>query len=136
MKVARNLGKTLRAFQPTIREIQVGSTSYFPFWSYLWKDDIKTAALLIHFQDVSREFKSTLEREIGLDDMQNTYNPYRNNYSTPPVANPNDSTDVADPSESIFLLLLSINQHLLVLFAILLIRDCLVGKNISRWFSA
>ncbi|KAG4907929.1 hypothetical protein JHK86_056413 [Glycine max] len=49
-KVARNLGKTLRAFQPTIRELQ----------------------------DVSREFKSTLEREIGLDDnlspTQNTYN--------------------------------------------------------------
>ncbi|CAJ1977022.1 unnamed protein product [Sphenostylis stenocarpa] len=49
-EVARNLGKTLRAFQPTIRELQ----------------------------DVSREFKSTLEREIGLDDnlspTQNTYN--------------------------------------------------------------
>ncbi|KAJ4955141.1 hypothetical protein NE237_011924 [Protea cynaroides] len=46
-EVARNLGKTLRAFQPTIRELQ----------------------------DVSREFKSTLEREIGLDDIptQNTY---------------------------------------------------------------
>ncbi|KAF9614135.1 hypothetical protein IFM89_015454 [Coptis chinensis] len=47
-EVARNLGKTLRAFQPTIRELQ----------------------------DVSREFKSTLEREIGLDDippsMENT----------------------------------------------------------------
>ncbi|KAL5727349.1 hypothetical protein ACHQM5_000559 [Ranunculus cassubicifolius] len=40
-EVARNLGKTLRAFQPTIRELQ----------------------------DVSREFKSTLEREIGLDDI-------------------------------------------------------------------
>ncbi|KAL9237320.1 hypothetical protein vseg_011884 [Gypsophila vaccaria] len=48
-EVARNLGKTLRAFQPTIRELQ----------------------------DVSKEFKSTLEREIGLDDdprsMRNTY---------------------------------------------------------------
>lgn len=40
-EVARNLGKTLRAFQPTIRELQ----------------------------EVSREFKSTLEREIGLDDI-------------------------------------------------------------------
>ncbi|CAA0824649.1 Sec-independent protein translocase protein TATB-chloroplastic [Striga hermonthica] len=39
-EVARNLGKTLRAFQPTIRELQ----------------------------EVSREFKSTLEKEIGLDD--------------------------------------------------------------------
>ncbi|XP_073018563.1 sec-independent protein translocase protein TATB, chloroplastic-like [Primulina eburnea] len=42
-EVARNLGKTLRAFQPTIRELQ----------------------------DVSREFKSTLEREIGLDEPDN-----------------------------------------------------------------
>ncbi|KAK6135239.1 hypothetical protein DH2020_031011 [Rehmannia glutinosa] len=41
--VARNLGQTLRAFQPTIRELQ----------------------------EVSREFKSTLEREIGLDDIDN-----------------------------------------------------------------
>ncbi|KAJ0963591.1 hypothetical protein J5N97_028713 [Dioscorea zingiberensis] len=50
-EVARNLGKTLRAFQPTIKELQ----------------------------DVSREFKSTLEREIGLDDVassaNNTYRP-------------------------------------------------------------
>ncbi|XP_073145418.1 sec-independent protein translocase protein TATB, chloroplastic isoform X1 [Henckelia pumila] len=42
-EVARNLGKTLRAFQPTIRELQ----------------------------EVSREFKSTLEREIGLDEPDN-----------------------------------------------------------------
>ncbi|KAL8050872.1 hypothetical protein ABFX02_06G108100 [Erythranthe guttata] len=42
-EVARNLGKTLRGFQPTIRELQ----------------------------EVSREFKSTLEREIGLDDIKN-----------------------------------------------------------------
>lgn len=39
-EVARNMGKTIRAFQPTIKELQ----------------------------EVSREFKSTLEREIGLDD--------------------------------------------------------------------
>ncbi|KAK3013440.1 hypothetical protein RJ639_009358 [Escallonia herrerae] len=50
-QVARNLGKTLREFQPTIRELQ----------------------------DVSREFKSTLEREIGLDDIQN---PTQGNYSS------------------------------------------------------
>ncbi|CAK9185054.1 unnamed protein product [Ilex paraguariensis] len=43
-EVARNLGKTLRAFQPTIKELQ----------------------------EVSREFKSTLEREIGLDDIQSS----------------------------------------------------------------
>ncbi|KAL7147439.1 hypothetical protein ABFS83_06G107600 [Erythranthe nasuta] len=42
-EVARNLGQTLRGFQPTIRELQ----------------------------EVSREFKSTLEREIGLDDIKN-----------------------------------------------------------------
>ncbi|XP_020223977.1 sec-independent protein translocase protein TATB, chloroplastic [Cajanus cajan] len=51
-EVARNLGKTLRTFQPTIRELQ----------------------------DVSREFKSTLEREIGLDDnLSPTQNPYNSN---------------------------------------------------------
>lgn len=50
-EVARNLGKTLREFQPTIRELQ----------------------------DVSREFKSTLEREIGLDEVQN---PIQKNYSS------------------------------------------------------
>lgn len=31
------------------------------------------------FQDVSREFKSTLEREIGLDEVQN---PIQKNYSS------------------------------------------------------
>ncbi|GAY41111.1 hypothetical protein CUMW_056930 [Citrus unshiu] len=75
--VARNLGKTLRAFQPTIRELQ----------------------------DVSREFKSTLEREIGLDDIStSTQNPNNLNrtdtMSTPPsVTSTEDSQTVADPSE-------------------------------------
>ncbi|KQK18241.1 hypothetical protein BRADI_1g39520v3 [Brachypodium distachyon] len=45
-EVARNLGKTLRAFQPTIRELQ----------------------------DVSRDFRSTLEREIGLDEVSPSTN--------------------------------------------------------------
>ncbi|XP_068640271.1 sec-independent protein translocase protein TATB, chloroplastic-like isoform X1 [Aristolochia californica] len=45
-EVARNLGKTLRDFQPTIRELQ----------------------------EVSREFKTTLEREIGLDDVPPSMN--------------------------------------------------------------
>lgn len=45
-EVARNLGKTWRAFQPTIRELQ----------------------------EVSREFKSTLEREISLDDDPRSVN--------------------------------------------------------------
>ncbi|KAL3653543.1 hypothetical protein CASFOL_003224 [Castilleja foliolosa] len=56
-EVARNLGKTLREFQPTIRELQ----------------------------EVSREFKSTLEREIGLDDIDNPV-PKR------PVPNPTKPT--------------------------------------------
>ncbi|XP_031503151.1 sec-independent protein translocase protein TATB, chloroplastic [Nymphaea colorata] len=48
-EVARNLGKTLRAFRPTIQELQ----------------------------EVSRDFKSTLQREIGLDDVptQQSYRP-------------------------------------------------------------
>ncbi|XP_042386657.1 sec-independent protein translocase protein TATB, chloroplastic-like [Zingiber officinale] len=40
-RVARNLGKTLRAFQPTIRELQ----------------------------EVPKDFKSTLEQEIGIDEV-------------------------------------------------------------------
>ncbi|KAM1183750.1 hypothetical protein ACFX13_002047 [Malus domestica] len=43
-EVARTLGKTLRAFQPTIKELQ----------------------------EVSRDFKSTLEKEIGLDDISSS----------------------------------------------------------------
>ncbi|GAQ85461.1 Twin-arginine translocation protein [Klebsormidium nitens] len=44
-EVARNLGKTLKTFQPTIKELQ----------------------------DVSREFRSTLEQEIGLDEIRDPY---------------------------------------------------------------
>ncbi|KAF1878775.1 hypothetical protein Lal_00047447, partial [Lupinus albus] len=71
-EVARNLGKTLRSFQPTIRELQ----------------------------DVSREFKSTLEREIGLDDIssstQNMYNSNaRNTTSTPSSSASTNSSQIA-----------------------------------------
>ncbi|CAE6236424.1 unnamed protein product [Arabidopsis arenosa] len=61
-EVARNLGKTLRTFQPTIRELQ----------------------------DVSRDFKSTLEREIGLDEIStpNVYNQNRTNLVQPPPPPP------------------------------------------------
>ncbi|XP_066349215.1 sec-independent protein translocase protein TATB, chloroplastic-like [Miscanthus floridulus] len=59
-EVARNLGKTLRAFQPTIREIQ----------------------------DVSREFRSTLEREIGIDEVSQSTN-YRPTTIQQPAADPN-----------------------------------------------
>ncbi|XP_065869472.1 sec-independent protein translocase protein TATB, chloroplastic [Euphorbia lathyris] len=75
-EVARNLGKTLRAFQPTIRELQ----------------------------DVSREFKSTLEREIGLDDIPSqTQNPYSSNRPNPgsvisSVGSPGKSPTEADPN--------------------------------------
>ncbi|WCJ36685.1 Sec-independent protein translocase protein TATB chloroplastic [Euphorbia peplus] len=75
-EVARNLGKTLRAFQPTIRELQ----------------------------DVSREFKSTLEREIGLDDIpgqtQNRYSSNRPNSGSPipSVGSPEESPTEADPN--------------------------------------
>lgn len=55
--VAKNLGKTLRAFQPTIRELQ----------------------------EVSREFKSTLEKEIGLDELKN---PVQGNYTSNTVKPP------------------------------------------------
>ncbi|PSS04380.1 Sec-independent protein translocase protein like [Actinidia chinensis var. chinensis] len=75
-EVARNLGKTLRAFQPTIKELQ----------------------------DVSREFKSTLEREIGLDEIQsstqNTYSSTKTSTTPSPssIASPEASQTVADPN--------------------------------------
>ncbi|KAE8682329.1 Sec-independent protein translocase protein TATB [Hibiscus syriacus] len=68
-EVARNLGKTLRAFQPTIRELL----------------------------EVSREFKSTLEREIGLDEMpsstQNTPNRNSPYIRSPPTPSPFNSAE-------------------------------------------
>ncbi|ERM94984.1 hypothetical protein AMTR_s00009p00224110 [Amborella trichopoda] len=76
-EVARNLGKTLRAFQPTIRELQ----------------------------DVSREFKTTLEREIGLDEVPtsmknngNSTSPYMNNQQ--PMENPSVSPTAQRPYSS------------------------------------
>ncbi|KAG6753541.1 hypothetical protein POTOM_043611 [Populus tomentosa] len=75
-EVARNLGKTLREFQPTIKELQ----------------------------EVSREFKSTLEREIGLDEISNqTQNTYSskitNTASNPSSAGSTDiSPTVTDPN--------------------------------------
>ncbi|EPS59585.1 hypothetical protein M569_15219 [Genlisea aurea] len=61
-EVARNLGKTVRAFQPTIRELQ----------------------------DVSREFKSTLQREIGLDEVSTNFN-----------SNPTETAQPKDPSDDL-----------------------------------
>lgn len=54
-EVARNLGKTLREFQPTIKELQ----------------------------EVSQEFKNTLEKEIGLDDIRDSnQSPFRTDRTT------------------------------------------------------
>ncbi|KDP22247.1 hypothetical protein JCGZ_26078 [Jatropha curcas] len=75
-EVARNLGKTLRAFQPTIRELQ----------------------------EVSREFKSSLEREIGLDEIssqpQNTYSSNRANPTATPssLGSSESPPTAADPN--------------------------------------
>ncbi|CAL5027798.1 unnamed protein product [Urochloa decumbens] len=68
-EVARNLGKTLRAFQPTIRELQ----------------------------DVSREFRSTLEREIGIDEVppSSSYRPTTMNNNQQPAADPNVKPETA-----------------------------------------
>ncbi|KAK3037193.1 hypothetical protein RJ639_030086, partial [Escallonia herrerae] len=67
-EVARNLGKTLREFQPTIRELQ----------------------------DVSREFKSTLEREIGLDDIQNSTQGNYSSKTTSTTPSPSPTSGSAD----------------------------------------
>lgn len=54
-------------------------------------------------QEVSREFKSTLEKEIGLDEIQtsnqNTYRPNTTNTTSNP--SPNSSSEGYDPSESL-----------------------------------
>lgn len=70
-EVARNLGKTFREFQPTIRELQ----------------------------DVSREFKSSLEREIGLDDIKGSAQGTRNSSPMSPSSD-SSSTQAADPNGS------------------------------------
>ncbi|KQK18243.1 sec-independent protein translocase protein TATB, chloroplastic isoform X1 [Brachypodium distachyon] len=73
-EVARNLGKTLRAFQPTIRELQ----------------------------DVSRDFRSTLEREIGLDEVSpsTNYRPTTMNNNEQPASVSNDKPETAVPYTS------------------------------------
>ncbi|KAL2608958.1 hypothetical protein R1flu_027531 [Riccia fluitans] len=59
-EVARTLGKSLKAFQPTIKELQ----------------------------QVSREFKSTLEQEIGLDELRSPSKPVDN--APPPTSQPSN----------------------------------------------
>nr|AND01195.1 putative mttA/hcf106 family protein [Linum usitatissimum] len=70
--VARNLGKTLRAFQPTIRELQ----------------------------EVSREFKSTLEKEIGLDGITNSTTQTTNLSNSTPTAPAPPSPPVTSSADS------------------------------------
>ncbi|KAF5177880.1 Sec-independent protein translocase protein tatb protein [Thalictrum thalictroides] len=69
-EVARNLGKTLRAFQPTIRELQ----------------------------DVSREFKNTLEKEIGLDDISPSAQNTRSSPTPSSSADKENSQTTLDPN--------------------------------------
>ncbi|XP_058076100.1 sec-independent protein translocase protein TATB, chloroplastic isoform X2 [Magnolia sinica] len=64
-EVARNLGQTLRAFQPTIRELQ----------------------------EVSRDFKSTLEREIGLDEVATSIKSTVNSTPSSPTEKPPAKVD-------------------------------------------
>nr|XP_043635389.1 sec-independent protein translocase protein TATB, chloroplastic-like isoform X2 [Erigeron canadensis] len=67
-EIAKGAGKTLRTFQPTIRELQ----------------------------EVSREFKSTLEKEIGLDELKN---PSQLNTSNQPTMS-SAPTSFATPENS------------------------------------
>jgi TatA/E family protein of Tat protein translocase len=69
-EVARTLGKSLRAFQPTIKELQ----------------------------QVSREFKATLEQEIGLDELRNPSNDYPPTTSQPRPNSVSSSTPTSMPS--------------------------------------
>lgn len=56
--------------------------------------------ITLFLQEVSREFKSTLEREIGLDDV-NTPVPKRSSSNTKPISEdtPQDSVANVEPSE-------------------------------------
>lgn len=63
-EVARTLGKSLRSFQPTIKELQ----------------------------QVSREFKATLEQEIGLDELRNP-----TSYDSPPTSMPASTSEAKAP---------------------------------------
>jgi len=108
-QVARNLGKTLREFQPTIRELQVGlcdiCLSFFV--SFILQAGFDShGALVICMKDVSREFKSTLEREIGLDDIKGSGQDTRNSSPMRPSSDSSSKDSVADPSESSHLLYL------------------------------
>lgn len=101
------MGKTLREFQPTIKELQV--TIYDLLVNFIWF--FRTSARPdynvdhIPMKEVSREFKSTLEREIGLDDIkdlnQSTFRPDKATATTSPSpsASSEDSLIKTDPSK-------------------------------------
>ncbi|CAN6569466.1 unnamed protein product [Malus baccata var. baccata] len=72
-EVARTLGKTLRAFQPTIKELQ----------------------------EVSRDFKSTLEREIGLDDISSSSIDAFNGKKMDTTSTPSSTTMTEDSKTTI-----------------------------------
>ncbi|CAN6589026.1 unnamed protein product [Malus baccata var. baccata] len=72
-EVARTLGKTLRAFQPTIRELQ----------------------------EVSRDFKSTLEKEIGLDDISSSSIDAFNGKKMDTTSTPSSTTTTGDSKTTI-----------------------------------
>ncbi|KAM1020837.1 hypothetical protein ACFX15_041256 [Malus domestica] len=72
-EVARTLGKTLRAFQPTIRELQ----------------------------EVSRDFKSTLEKEIGLDDISSSSIDAFNGKKMDTTLTPSSTTTTGDSKTTI-----------------------------------
>lgn len=57
-------------------------------------------ALVFCMKDVSREFKSTLEREIGLDDIKGSVQDTRNSSTMSPSSDSSYKNSVADPSES------------------------------------
>jgi TatA/E family protein of Tat protein translocase len=67
-EVARTLGKSLRSFQPAIRELQ----------------------------QVSKEFKSTLEQEIGLDELRNPSPPPTTSTPPPPPPFPQSSAPLKE----------------------------------------
>ncbi|XP_009340062.1 sec-independent protein translocase protein TATB, chloroplastic [Pyrus x bretschneideri] len=72
-EVARTLGKTLRAFQPTIKELQ----------------------------EVSRDFKSTLEKEIGLDDISSSTIDAFNGKKMDTTSTPSSTTMTEDSKTTI-----------------------------------
>ncbi|KAM1817750.1 hypothetical protein ACFX12_001995 [Malus domestica] len=72
-EVARTLGKTLRAFQPTIKELQ----------------------------EVSRDFKSTLEKEIGLDDISSSSIDAFNGKKMDTTSTPSSTTMTEDSKTTI-----------------------------------